>query len=240
MSPEVFNLSWNDFEKCTVNSFKDLLEEDHFVDVTLVSEDDKQIKAHKVVLSACSPVLKHILVRNPHQHPLIYLTGVKYQELKSLMNFMYLGQAEVGQEDLNVFMSAAEKFQIKGFSNGEEEKNIYDEHNFNQTNDFQQIKKENGFRNFASKEISSYESDDEPMNYPVDSSQDEDIVSESQVINEVDGGYKCDRCNYVAKRKDHLKPHVQAKHDGIQFPCDMCSYKATFSQHLNRHKRNQH
>merc|ERR1712202_31950 len=99
MSSEMFNLTWNDFEHCASNSFKDLLSQSDFVDVTLVSEDEQEMKAHKVVLSACSPVLKNILVRNPHQHPLIYLTGVKSQELKSLINFMYLGQAEVGQDN---------------------------------------------------------------------------------------------------------------------------------------------
>ena len=114
MTPEKFNLTWNDFEKCASNSFKELLGQQEFVDVTLVSEDDKQIKAHKVVLSACSPILKQVFVRNPHQHPLIFLSGVKYQELESLVNFMYLGQVEVCQNDLEIFMTSAERFQVKG------------------------------------------------------------------------------------------------------------------------------
>ena len=106
MTPEVFNLTWNNFEICAINSFKDLLGEKDFVNVTLVSEDDQEIKAHKVVLSACSQVLKNILLRNPHQHPLIYPSGVKYQELKSLVNFMYLGPAQVRQDDLDIFMTS--------------------------------------------------------------------------------------------------------------------------------------
>ena len=114
MTSAKLNLTWNDFETCTSNSFRDLLGEQDFVDVTLVSEDDKQIKAHKVVLSACSPILKRILVRNPHQHPLIFLTGVKYQELESLVNFMYLGQVEVCQNDLDIFMRSAELFKVNG------------------------------------------------------------------------------------------------------------------------------
>ena len=104
MTSEKFNLTWNEFEKCTSNSFKDLLGEQDFVDVTLISEDTKQIKAHKVVLSACSPILKNILVRNPHQHPLVCLTGMKYQELELLVNFMYRGEVEIYQNNLEIFI----------------------------------------------------------------------------------------------------------------------------------------
>ena len=111
MSSQLFNLSFKTF---TADAFKDLLSEREFVNVTLVSDDDIEVSAHKVVLSASSPVFKRILLRNPHQHPLIYLSGVKHQELKGLINFMYLGQAEVSQVKLEVFMSLAARFQEKG------------------------------------------------------------------------------------------------------------------------------
>ena len=126
MTSEKFNLTWNDFEKCASNSLKDLLGEQDFVDVTLVSEDDKQIKAHKVVLSAWSPILKNILVRNPHQHPLIFLTGVKYQELEALVNYMYLGQAEICQNDLDIFMRSAELFKVKGLYREKKSEMLYE------------------------------------------------------------------------------------------------------------------
>ena len=112
MTSEMFNLSWNDFEKCVRDSFKELLNHEDFVDVTLVTEDNRKIQCHKVIISASSPVLKSILENYPHQHPLIYLSGIKYQEMKSLINFMYLGQAQVAQEELSTFMNTATKFQI--------------------------------------------------------------------------------------------------------------------------------
>ena len=70
MSTERFNLTWDQFEASVGNSFRDLLNDKDFADVTLVTEDDEQIKAHKVVLSTCSPVFKNILIKNHHQHPL--------------------------------------------------------------------------------------------------------------------------------------------------------------------------
>ena len=48
-----------------------------FVDVTLVSDELIPHKVNKHVLGACSPVFKDILLKNYHQHPLIYLTGVE-------------------------------------------------------------------------------------------------------------------------------------------------------------------
>ena len=117
MAPERFNLTWQQFENCVSSSFKELLESEHFVDVTLVSDDDQHIKRHKVVVSACSPVLKSILEKHPHQHPVVYLSGIKYLELRSLVNFMYTGQTDVVHDELNTFMNAASKLKIKALAN---------------------------------------------------------------------------------------------------------------------------
>ena len=114
MNSETYNLSWNEFIKCASNTFKELHCETEFADVTLVSDDLKQIKAHKVILSACSSILKKILQQKPQQHPIIYLTGVGYKEMQSMVNFMYLGQTEVEQVDLNHFLEVAAKFDVIG------------------------------------------------------------------------------------------------------------------------------
>ena len=116
MFTEKFNLSWNDFDKGAGNTFKELLGQTDFVDVTLVSDDLQQIKAHKVILSACSSIFKKMLQQKPQQQPIIYLTGVAYKEMQSLVNFMYLGQTEVDQDDLNLFMEVAARFDVKGLS----------------------------------------------------------------------------------------------------------------------------
>ena len=88
MTDETFSLSWTNFKGHVVSSFGNLMAENDFSDVTLVSDDQIQIRAHKFVLSACSPVLKNILLNNPHSHPVVYLRGVKQHELQSLLQFM--------------------------------------------------------------------------------------------------------------------------------------------------------
>ena len=70
---ETYFVSWGGFQQNIKLSLSDEAEEGHFTDVTLVCEGDKQVSAHKVILSAASPFFKQILIKNPHQHPLIYL-----------------------------------------------------------------------------------------------------------------------------------------------------------------------
>ena len=112
---EKFSLKWQDYEQNIGNALNSLREEKEFFDVTLACEDN-QIEAHKVILSACSPFFKNILKRNPHQHPLLYLKGVRYSEMVSLLNFMYLGHVNIAQDDLNKFLAVAEELQIKGLT----------------------------------------------------------------------------------------------------------------------------
>ena len=86
-SSEKFCLRWNDFESNISGAFRELREDKDFFDVTLACDDD-QMQAHKVILSACSPFFRTILRRNKHEHPLLYLKGVKYADLVSVLDFM--------------------------------------------------------------------------------------------------------------------------------------------------------
>jgi len=113
----MFRLTCNDFENNVFKAFKDLLIEEEYLDVTLASDGDKQIKAHKLILSAFSPVFKNLLRKNPHPHPLILLKGLSPEDLDYMMKFIYIGEVEVPQDDLQRFLEVAEDFQIKGLSN---------------------------------------------------------------------------------------------------------------------------
>ena len=115
MESEKFCLRWNDFETNISSAFRELREDKDFFDVTLAC-DDEQIQVHKVILSACSPFFRNVLRRNPHQHPLLFLKGVKYSDLQSVLNFMYHGEVNVAQEDLNSFLTVAEDLKIKGLT----------------------------------------------------------------------------------------------------------------------------
>ena len=120
MSSDKFCLRWNDFSSQLSGSFKEIRDKKDFFDVTLVSDQD-QVEAHKVIISACSPFFRDILSRNPHHHPLLYLRGVKHRELQSVLDFIYHGEVNIAQDDLNSFLLVAEELQVKGLTQSQSE-----------------------------------------------------------------------------------------------------------------------
>ena len=116
MDSERFCLRWNDFQSNTSNAVKQFRKEGQFCDVTLACEN-RQIDAHKIILSACSPFFENILMQNPHQKPLIYMKGLHFNELLKVLDFIYKGEVSVSQDEINSFLSTAEELKIKGLSN---------------------------------------------------------------------------------------------------------------------------
>jgi len=120
-SSDKFCLKWNDFENNISQAFCELRDEKDFFDVTLVC-GESQVSAHKVILAASSQFFRNILKANPHQHPLLYLRGVKHHELLSILSFMYKGQVNIAQEELSSFLSVAEDLQVRGLSHRNQER----------------------------------------------------------------------------------------------------------------------
>jgi len=124
MGSDNFCLKWNDFESNMSSSFTKLRQKSEFFDVTLSCDHGKsEIQAHKVILAACSPFFHRVLARNPHQNPLIYLKGVDYDNLEAVINFMYQGEVNVAQEDLNGFLGVAQELAVKGLTDGNKNSN---------------------------------------------------------------------------------------------------------------------
>ena len=107
-------LQWNNFKENITASFGSLRHDEDFADVTLACEDGKQVEAHKVVLASSSPVFQTILKRNKHAHPLLYMRGVKSEDLLAILDFLYCGETNVYQEDLDSFLAIAEELELKG------------------------------------------------------------------------------------------------------------------------------
>ena len=120
---ENYNLNWQTFSEHLQLMFKDLYEEGKHSDVTLVCDDQTQFKAHKIVLSACSPVFKKIIDNNPSQHPLIYLRGIQSYEMESILQFMYLGEGKFYYERMGEFIKVAKDLEVKEISKGVEMQN---------------------------------------------------------------------------------------------------------------------
>merc|ERR1719342_1913567 len=234
---------------------QNLLQSNESTDITLVCDDKTKFKAHKFILNACSPVFKTIINDLPEKNSVIYLRGVQAQEMNSILQFMYLGQATLFQDRMNDFLSVAKSLEIKEIS-----KNVdcaVDDSSQDHSYD-ENIEPNNG-------ETKEEDTIVTPRN-------DESVVEhkDSKVISQVNEAgqypcYKCDKqfsyrrslyqhnksshegikfscskCGYKATTKQTLVIHIQSIHEGLKFPCNMCEYKATQKHHLFRHKKNIH
>jgi len=95
--------------------FDQLLQSESFVDVTLACEG-LSLKAHKMVLSACSPYFQSLFMDNPCQHPIVILKDMHYNELKAIVDFMYKGEVNVSQDQLPALLKTAETLKVKGLA----------------------------------------------------------------------------------------------------------------------------
>ncbi|XP_046676110.1 sex determination protein fruitless-like isoform X2 [Homalodisca vitripennis] len=112
-----FSLRWNNYVSQLTDAFGSLRYEEDLVDVTLSCEGGR-LKAHKMLLSACSSYFRDIFKENPCQHPVIVFRNVKLRDLQAILDFVYKGEVNVLQEHLESFLGTAELLEIKGLTEG--------------------------------------------------------------------------------------------------------------------------
>lgn len=144
MSDE-FALCWNNFTDNISSGFHSLISSGHFCDVTIgkfdyfflssiafsqlflqftnkilffyAAVDGTLLKAHKLVLSICSPYFQDMFVSMPpNLHPILILKDMSAALVSTLLEFMYQGSVNVKQDELQAFMKIAETLQIKGLT----------------------------------------------------------------------------------------------------------------------------
>merc|ERR1712129_514195 len=265
MSKESLNLSWTDFEHSASESFRKLLSDTTFADVTLVCDDDKQITAHKVMLVSSSEFFRKILTRNPHQHPLIYLTDVNHSQLKALLSFIYLGETEVGKDDLDSFMKTAKKLGIEGLMDHSMDDDTAEEINVGHTllhqNEIHIKKETSPFQDQLS--LQTTLNVDETRYLDHDPNQESNTIinpeietksietvqdksfekSEKQYIFNLSDGeakFQCRHCDKSFTQPGTLNRHVKVIHAGVRYQCSKCEYEATYQQALKKHSAKSH
>ena len=230
--PEKFILQWDQFETNFRNTFAGLRGEEHFADVTLVSEDGQLVKAHKVLLSATSPLFDTILKSQDHPKPLIFLAEVKMGLLNSLLEFIYCGEVEVTGDDLDKFMALANKLKVKGL--------IKDENLTNMENQEHDVEKERS-KNSETKEC---ESDQEMKNINMSAGDVDNIVGwEEGSLNT----FNCNLCEKTSSTLKGLEKHKYRSHSVRKgkmpaelqetvFECDICHETSSSKRGLLKHK----
>lgn len=115
MAVDQFCLKWNNFQTSIITAFESLQNTEDLADVTLTCEGIS-VKAHKIILSACSPYFRTVFKENPCPHPIVILKDVFYIDLLAVLNFMYHGEVLVSKDQLKSFLQTAEVLQVSGLN----------------------------------------------------------------------------------------------------------------------------
>ena len=96
---EKYTLHWHSYSDHLKEALNEMMFSSEFADVTLVTDDKQQIRAHRNILGACSPVFKSILqIDSNNTNQVIFLMGIQHSEMESIMQFIYLGEARFYEE----------------------------------------------------------------------------------------------------------------------------------------------
>jgi len=237
-------MKWTYFIENQNFNLKELLASDTFSDVTLVSDDKKLFSAHKFVLAACSPIMKDLIIKNPHTHPVIYLRGIKSLELNAILHFLYLGQTRFHRSRTDDFFEAGRELKIEQLCN------LLDRYiNADQVDD----------RRIASDNVNSaiFAKDCTQISNPKDNKNEDDgksfqceecgarYISRPGLMQHMTNkhglvSYSCHVCGFKSNDKTYLRRHRESIHEGVRYSCDNCSYKAKHAGHLKAHKDSIH
>jgi len=255
-----YSLKWQNFSKNSTKTFATYRENSNFCDVTLVSDDLKQIHAHKLILSSCSEYFKTILeMQKDNNHPIFCLDGIKFKELNNVLDYIYLGEAQIENDQLDRFLAISQRLKLEGLiksDENEEEPEIRQKDQF----DFPVEKQP--------EEIpKSDESDQEVALGHIDASMDQmqsedahenskdfksSYSTEREMLNEIkevcdknieknaDGTFSCNLCGQKSRLKQTLKFHIETHIQGLIFFCKKCPKTFSTQATLKNHKFNFH
>ena len=231
---EKFCLKWNDYQVNWTKSLSELRNDREFEDVTLISDDKVKFSAHKILLSSCSSVFKFILKGNPHLNPLLYLSGVSSFNLGHIMDYIYHGEVNLFQDQLDSFLESAQKLEVEGLLGGHEDNETKDESTIDINNDnFHQDQAED--KQIVNMEKSITERRQQPRaprhvtdisttKFDVSSITSEEIVKKKEeLIEKRDGILMCLACEYTCTHKGQMKRHVETHLEGLSYSCTLCN-----------------
>ena len=253
---EKYSLKWTDFEDNVSSSFKRLRQEKDFFDVTLVSSDEEHISAHKVVLSASSDFFKNILKKAAHVNPMLFLSGVNSKDLSSIMDYIYEGEVQLLQEDLDSFLNTATILKIDGINGAiDDGSNVKNEcfESTEEIEEMEEIKIHKDAQRSADPrraelqkipKIQSYQSirnirRTAETTVNVHASNIDAKAAVNELVMKIDGGWQCKACGKTMKTLD-IRRHAEIHIEGLAFSCDVCHETFRSRMKLKHHKSKIH
>ena len=250
---EKYSLTWRHHSEHLKSMMKELMGNVDLSDVTLVTEDKKHIKANISILSACSPVFKDILKKEKGSSPIIYLRGVQYSEMESIIQFIYLGEATFYEERMDEFLAVAKSLEIKEFCNtGLKTKDelVIKEPCDTDTNDDLEIKEScdadtNDEQSSSDPVTSTEKLEGQSMRsdytiHTFTSKLSKQAPKEKEGDVSENSKYECDKCHKSYSSHGGLYKHKQFVHQGVMYACDLCDIQYRQKYNLTKHIQTKH
>ena len=245
---EKFCLKWNDFQSNVSNSFSLLRNEDYLHDVTIVTDDNDQIAAHKLVLSACSEYFKNIFKRNKHPNLLVCLEGLSSKDVRNMMDYIYNGELQIFQEDLDRFLNVAQRLKLEGLltdpdAEQEEEVNVGGSEPFKYKETYTREDASRYETKITPNPSERHEQIIAKVNTDVNLENISEVNEriEQNIVKNLDGTYSCQICGKNSgKWKTHIKNHIETHLEGLCFNCPMCEKTFRSRPSLAMHKHKNH
>jgi len=237
-----FCLKWNDFEANIRESFRELREDQNHFDVTLASDDDHQVQAHKIILSAGSHFFSNILTKTKHPSPFLYLKGIKGVELEYIIEFLYNGEVNIAQEELNSFLETAQELQVKGLINHENCPELQTENNHEPSDEssIMEINSESDNLQHGNNTEIILDSLHE-LTDTFDNKELSELDLQIELMMEKNEGmWKCKVCGKMSKLKANIRKHAETHIEGGVHTCHICNKVTTTRHNLEKHINNFH
>ena len=241
--PEKLCLQWDDFKDNVAAAFGKHRGDTDFADVTLVCQDGQEVEAHRVILAASSPFFEGILRRNKKQaHPLIFMRGVSLEELEPIVDFLYFGETNICQEDLESFLRIAGDLQIMGLvpigsgESGKDKTSKISKPLSSKSNTDQQIKEESNqfkppetsqadFDNECDKTLGGAEKVSRYFSEDLKQLLEKSNSMIEKTPRKMPNGKAMSICKVCGKEGENgnIKQHIEQNHlEGVSIPCHQC------------------
>ena len=220
MESQKLLLSWDEYDSNITSNFKLMKDQNDFCDVTLISDDQTLIAAHKVLLSASSPLFMKILRNSSCKHPSLFLSGVHSRELNMVLDFIYQGSIKIQQDYLDMFMHVAQKLQIKGLTVKDmlsvKEKSVTVDEEIIDSSESDHADESEIDDNIK---VEAAEKQEEYLKEPGSMNLQELDEKINDLIDEGIGHYRCKVCTKSASQRCNLKKHIETHIIGLAFAC---------------------
>ncbi|VVC90967.1 unnamed protein product [Leptidea sinapis] len=110
-----YSLAWREHLKTFCAGLSNLQQNEEFVDMTLAA-DGHFVKVHKIILALASPYIKDVISSMECHKPVLFLHGVSFTTLCSILEYIYTGEVLVKTNNINDFLDAAKSLKIRGLS----------------------------------------------------------------------------------------------------------------------------